>query len=85
MTITPPLAVAAIFYGRFVKNLSTKTQDAIGETTKVAEEKIGNIRTVRAFGMEEMEGKGYEFKVRDVLNLAKKEAYASGAFFGGVS
>ncbi|KAI8805219.1 P-loop containing nucleoside triphosphate hydrolase protein [Cladochytrium replicatum] len=82
--IVPPVAIAAIVYGRVVRDLARKTQDAIGEATKVAEEKLGNVRTVRAFAQEEAETQRYTERVQAIYNLARKEAFASGWFFGGL-
>ncbi|KAI8093522.1 P-loop containing nucleoside triphosphate hydrolase protein [Halteromyces radiatus] len=83
MLIIPPVAVFGIVYGRYVKTLSRKTQTAVGEITKVAEEKISAIRTVQAFAKEKKEAGRYEARVKDLYQLARKEALASGAFFGG--
>jgi ATP-binding cassette subfamily B (MDR/TAP) protein 10 len=83
MLIVPPVALFGIFYGRYVKGLSRQTQSAISEITKVAEERIGSIRTVQAFAKEEQEQKRFGLRVQEVYALAKKEAIASGAFFGG--
>jgi ABC-type multidrug transport system fused ATPase/permease subunit len=83
MSIVPPVAIAAVWYGRIVRDLSKKTQDAYGEANKVSEEKIGNIRTVRAFAQESVENDLYTSKVRDVYNLARREAFANGFFYGG--
>lgn len=52
---------------------------------QLAEERIGNIRTVRAFGQEVAEMEKYTNKVDYVLQLAKKEALARAGFFGAVS
>ena len=82
MSIVPPVSLAAIWYGRIVRDLSTKTQDALGETSKVAEEKLSNIKTVRAFAQEDGENKTYINRVRDVYSLAKNEAFATGLFYG---
>ncbi|KAG0229847.1 ATP-binding cassette permease mdl1 [Actinomortierella wolfii] len=81
MAIVPPVAIGAVYYGRYVKNLSKQTQEALGEITKVAEERIGNIRTVRAFAKEDDELQRYSLRVQDVFALAKKEAFASASFF----
>ncbi|KAI8967937.1 P-loop containing nucleoside triphosphate hydrolase protein [Mycotypha africana] len=83
MLIVPPVALFAIVYGRYVKTLSRKTQTALSEITKVAEERISSIRTVQAFAKEEAEQERYKLRVQDVFKLAKKEALASGIFFGG--
>lgn len=83
MLVVPPVAGFAILYGRYVKTLSRQTQTALSEITKVAEERIGNIRTVQAFAKEPKEAERYSLRVQDVFNLAKREAIASGVFFGG--
>ncbi|CAO3638554.1 unnamed protein product [Cunninghamella blakesleeana] len=83
MVVVPPVAIFAIVYGRYVKRLSKKTQVAIGEITKVAEEKISAVRTVQAFAKEKKETLNYELRVKHLYELARKEALASGAFFGG--
>ena len=48
MLIVPSIAILGVFYGWYVRDLSKKTQTALGEITKVAEERIGNIRAVQA-------------------------------------
>lgn len=83
MLVVPPVAFFAIVYGRYVKSLSRKTQNALSEITKVAEERISNVRTVQAFAKEKSEEKRYGLRVEEVFGLAKKEALASAAFFGG--
>ena len=45
LTTVPPLAVGAIIFGRFIKRLSSKVQDALAKATDVAEERFSNIRT----------------------------------------
>lgn len=50
----------------------------------MAEERIGNIRTVKAFSQEQAEMKRYTTKVQNVLELAKREAWARGIFYGMV-
>lgn len=52
---------------------------------QLAEERIGNLRTVRAFGHELTEMEKYDNKIQYVLQLAKKEAIARAGFFGAVS
>lgn len=53
--------------------------------SQLAEERIGNIRTVRAFGKEMTEIEKYSSKVDFVMQLARKEAIARAGFFGAVS
>lgn len=82
MLIVPPIALGAIYYGRYVRSLSRKTQTALGDLTKVSEERLGNVRTAQAFAGERMEVRRYSERVREIFNLSKKEAIASGIFFG---
>ncbi|KAM9018289.1 ATP-binding cassette sub-family B member 10, mitochondrial [Ara ararauna] len=82
LSIVPPLAVLAVIYGRYLRKLTKLTQDSLAEATQLAEERIGNIRTVRAFGHEVAEMEKYTKKVDHVLQLAKKEAFARAGFFG---
>ena len=80
----PPISIAAVFYGRFLKKLSRKTQKAVGEMVAVSEERLGAIRTVQAFNaVEPTETKRFKEKVDQIYGLAKTEAWASGLFYGG--
>lgn len=49
---------------------------------QVAEEKLSNIRTVRAFAQEQKETNAYVASVNKVLEMKFKEAMAYGAFYG---
>ncbi|PFX30699.1 ATP-binding cassette sub-family B member 10, mitochondrial [Stylophora pistillata] len=80
--IVPPVAIAIIIYGRYLRNITKRTQDSLAGSTQVAEERISNIRTVRAFGQEMKEIERYADSVEDVFKLAKKEALARAVFFG---
>uniref|UniRef100_A0A3Q2QKF7 ATP-binding cassette sub-family B member 10, mitochondrial n=1 Tax=Fundulus heteroclitus TaxID=8078 RepID=A0A3Q2QKF7_FUNHE len=82
LMIVPPLAVLAIIYGRYLRSIAKRTQDALAQATQLAEERISNIRTVRAFGKELSEVDVYTQKTDDVLALAKKEAFIRAGFFG---
>ena len=52
---------------------------------QVAEERISNIRTVRAFAQEKKEAAAYNSKIEEVLQLMRKEAAVLGVFWGFVS
>ncbi|XP_033874888.1 ATP-binding cassette sub-family B member 10, mitochondrial [Acipenser ruthenus] len=80
--IVPPFAVLAVVCGRYLRKLSRMTQDSLAEATQLAEERIGNVRTVRAFGKEFTEVEKYISKVNYVFQLAKKEAVVRAGFFG---
>ncbi|XP_041846877.1 ATP-binding cassette sub-family B member 10, mitochondrial [Melanotaenia boesemani] len=82
LLIVPPMAVLAIIYGRYLRAISKRRQDALAQATQFAEERISNMRTVRAFGKELSEVNLYTQKTDHVLNLAKKEAVMRAGFFG---
>ena len=79
MSLTCPRQV---FYGRYLKKLSNRTQEALGDMTKVAQEALSALRTVQAFNSAKQEEGKFHEKVNTVLTLARKEAIASGIFFG---
>uniref|UniRef100_A0A8C6V1I5 ATP-binding cassette sub-family B member 10, mitochondrial n=1 Tax=Neogobius melanostomus TaxID=47308 RepID=A0A8C6V1I5_9GOBI len=82
LLIVPPVTVLAVVYGRYLRSISKQTQDALAQATQLAEERISNIRTVRAFGKELSEVYSYSQKTDHVLSLAKKEAVYRAGFFG---
>ncbi|XP_072031210.1 ATP-binding cassette sub-family B member 10, mitochondrial-like [Amphiura filiformis] len=84
MSIVPPVAVLAIVYGRYVRNISKQVQDSLANATEIAEERISSIRTVRAFSHESREMEAYSKKVEHVLELSKQEAKLWGLFFGSM-
>ncbi|KIJ65983.1 hypothetical protein HYDPIDRAFT_87660 [Hydnomerulius pinastri MD-312] len=80
--IVPPVSLGAVFYGRYLKKLSNQTQEAMGEMTKVAQESLSALRTVQAFNANEQEQRKFHERISNVLALARKEAVATGIFFG---
>lgn len=77
----PPVAFAAFFYGRAIRNLSRRIQKNLGSLTKIAEERLGNVRTSQAFAGEQQEVHRYNTQVRKIFGLGRKEAFISAAFF----
>ncbi|XP_059927038.1 ATP-binding cassette sub-family B member 10, mitochondrial [Gadus macrocephalus] len=82
LMVVPPMVLLAVVYGRYLRAISKRTQDALAEATQLAEERISNVRTVRAFGKELSEVRSYTEKTDFVLSLAKKEAVLRAGFFG---
>ena len=81
----PPVALGAFFYGRAIRNLSRKIQRNLGSLTKIAEERLGNIRTSQAFAGEISEVRRYSKQTRKIFDLGKREALVSATFFSTVS
>ncbi|XP_045392997.1 ATP-binding cassette sub-family B member 10, mitochondrial isoform X1 [Lemur catta] len=82
LSVVPPVSIIAVIYGRYLRKLTKVTQDSLAQATQLAEERIGNMRTVRAFGKEMTEIEKYASKVDYVMQLARKEAFARAGFFG---
>ena len=77
----PPVAIGAFFYGRAIRNLSRKIQKNVGTLTKIAEERLGNVRTSQAFAGEILEVHRYNTQVRKIFDLGLKESLISATFF----
>ena len=81
----PPVAIGAFFYGKAIRNLSRKIQRNLGTLTKIAEERLGNVRTSQAFAGEILEVGRYNKQTKKIFELGKKEALISATFFSTVS
>ena len=77
----PPIGIAAFFYGRAIRNLSRKIQRNLGTLTKIAEERLGNVRTSQSFAGEVLEISRYNTQVKKIFSLGKREAWISATFF----
>jgi putative ABC transport system ATP-binding protein len=77
----PPIAIGAFFYGRAIRNLSRKIQKNLGTLTKIAEERLGIVRTSQAFVGEVQEVHRYNTQARKIFTLGKRDAYLSAIFF----
>ncbi|KAG8955605.1 ATP-binding cassette permease mdl1 [Tulasnella sp. 424] len=82
LSIVPPISIGAVVYGRYLKRISNKTQEALGDMSKVAQESLHSLRTVQAFGGYPIEEKKFDHKVASIVDLNRKEAWASAVFFG---
>jgi len=75
---------------QFVRNVhivsfipvSFLVQDSLAAAMQVAEERIANIRLLKSFSQESRECDTYNKKLQHVLQLAYKESWARGIFFG---
>jgi ATP-binding cassette subfamily B protein len=81
----PAIAIGAVAYGRRIRRLSRKVQDAIADGQAVAEESIAGIRTVRAFAAEEAEQGRYGSAIDRALALARKRILASALFMAATT
>ncbi|KAI5290107.1 ATP-binding cassette permease mdl1 [Ascosphaera aggregata] len=79
--LCPPVAVMAFFYGRSIRNLSRKMQKNLGTLTKIAEERLGNVKTSQSFAGELQEVNRYNKQLRRLFGIGKREALVSASFF----
>ena len=77
----PPVAVGAFFYGRAIRNISRSIQKNLGTLTKIAEERLGNIKTSQAFVGEVQEVNRYNKQVRRIFALGRRESLVAATFF----
>lgn len=80
LAIVPVVIVAAHFYGRYIRRLSTRVQDRLAEANSVLEETLSAIRIVQSFVREQYERARYRDRIQDSLRLAVKRAVANGGF-----
>ncbi|CAK9815049.1 ATP-binding cassette sub-family B member 10, mitochondrial [Anthophora plagiata] len=82
LVIVLPVAGLAVMYGRFLKKVSKDIQDNMATLNTIAEERISNIRTVKAFSKETIEANNYNSQLDNVLRACYKESCYRGVFFG---
>ncbi|MES2731378.1 MAG: ABC transporter transmembrane domain-containing protein [Bacteroidota bacterium] len=88
----PVLVISALVFGRFIRTLSKKAQDALANANVVVEETLQSITIVKAFTNERLEIGRYSSALQEVITNALKAAKFRGAFisfiifalFGGI-
>ncbi|KAK4104829.1 hypothetical protein N658DRAFT_418196 [Parathielavia hyrcaniae] len=85
LVMVPPIAIGAVLYGRSIRQLSRQMQKNLGTMVKIAEERLGNVKTSQAFAGEVQEIGRYSNQVKKIFALGKKESLISGTFFASTS
>lgn len=88
----PVLVLIAMVFGRFIRNLSKKTQDELAAANVIVEETLQSISTVKSFVGEAYESARYGKGLHSVVGVALTTAKYRGAFisfiifalFGGI-
>lgn len=57
MVVLPAVIIGGTLFGSLLRRLSRTAQAQVAKATAVADEALGNVRTVRAFAMEDKETK----------------------------
>ena len=76
----PLLVISGFIFGRFIKNLSRKTQDALAQANIVVEETLQAVSTVKTFTNELFEIARYNRSLNEVVKLALKNGIYRGGF-----
>jgi ATP-binding cassette subfamily B protein len=85
LLVVPAVAIGAVVYGRKIKSLAKRYQDALADAGHAAEESLSAIRTVRAFAAEEAESRRYGEAIEHSYRLARTRVGAAAVFMGAAS
>ncbi len=82
--VVPAVTVAAVFFGRKIRQLSRRIQDQLADTTSVAEEALAAIRVVKAFARSDYEVERYNTAVEDLFETARFKVLVSSIFSSSI-
>ncbi|HXB13497.1 MAG TPA: ATP-binding cassette domain-containing protein, partial [Bacteroidia bacterium] len=85
LAIVPVVALFAVFFGKYIRKFSRKTQDMVATSNTVVEETMQAIATVKAFANEKFETERHKKSTLDVVVQAIKGGKARGAFISFVT
>ncbi|MEO5976644.1 MAG: ABC transporter transmembrane domain-containing protein [Chryseolinea sp.] len=88
----PVLVLLALLFGKYIRKLSTKTQDKLANANVIVEESLQSISVVKAFTSEHFEGSRYGSAISEVVDVAIRAGRFRGLFisfvifalFGGI-
>lgn len=88
----PVLVIAALFFGKYIRKLSSNTQDKLADANIIVEESLQSISVVKAFTNELFETSRYGNALNEVVRIAIRTARFRGLFisfiifalFGGI-
>ncbi|XP_064467224.1 ATP-binding cassette sub-family B member 10, mitochondrial-like [Ornithodoros turicata] len=82
LSIVPPIAIISVVFARRLKQVATKVQTSLAQSSATAEEQFSNIRTIRSFAKEDHEMQLYSEKLLHLLKVIKDETLLRAIFFG---
>ncbi len=80
LSVVPLVAIAAVFFGRFIRGYSKRVQDKVAESQIIVEETMQGISIVKAFANEWYEISRYQTKIKEVIQIAIKGGKYRGYF-----
>ncbi|KCV67740.1 hypothetical protein H696_05849 [Fonticula alba] len=81
-SVVPLVTIGAVAYGKYLRTLQKKFQEALADALTVAEEVISNMRTVRSFSGEDRSNQQYTNATYQSYLLGRKIAFVYGLFNG---
>ncbi|HWA40359.1 MAG TPA: ABC transporter transmembrane domain-containing protein, partial [Gemmatimonadales bacterium] len=85
LAVAPLVIGTAVYFGRRLRRMSTGLQDQVAEANGLAEEALGQIRTVQSFVQEPAELGRYGGKIEHTVRTALRRAHTRGIFFGAIT
>lgn len=80
----PVLVISALIFGKFIRKLSSKTQDRLAAANVIVEESLQSIPIVKAFTNEAFETKRYSNAIEEAMHVAIYSARYRGLFISFV-
>ncbi len=80
LAVVPVVLAVALFFGRFLRRISTRFQDSVAGANAVAEEALAGIRVVKSFVAEAHESNRYTGLIAESFALAKRRAFGRAVF-----
>lgn len=77
----PLLVVAALFFGKYIRKMSKKTQDQLAGANVIVEETLQSVSVVKSFTNEMFEVARYRKSLQEVITTALTTAKYRGIFF----
>lgn len=80
----PVLVALALFFGKYIRRLSKKTQDKLAEANVIVEETLQSVHIVKSFTNESFESGRYKSALFQSVQIALQTARYRGFFFSFV-
>lgn len=77
----PPLILMSTVYGRRIKRLSRQIQEALGDMSKVSEEKFNGLKTIQSFAQQQPVVHEFNRDVRSIFLRLLHEGRLSGLYY----
>jgi ABC-type multidrug transport system fused ATPase/permease subunit len=80
LSVIPVVVVIAVIFGKYIRKLSRKAQDQLGDSNTIVQESLTGIANVKAFSNEWFEANRYRQSLSQVVELAMQSGRARGMF-----